>query len=76
MIKDESLVHDFTYHDSDSEKAQAYQDIRNNALMLSRLINIICPDSREKSLAITNIEQAVMWANASIARNIEGRPQR
>jgi hypothetical protein len=28
-----------------------------------------CPDSREKSLAMTNLEQAVMWANAAIARN-------
>ena len=28
-----------------------------------------CPDSRELSLALTNLEQAVFWANASIARN-------
>lgn len=28
-----------------------------------------CPDSREKSLALTKVEEAVMWANASIARN-------
>lgn len=27
------------------------------------------PDSREKSLALTHLEDAVMWANAAIARN-------
>lgn len=29
----------------------------------------LCPDSRELSLAITKLEEAIMWANASIARS-------
>ena len=33
------------------------------------LLNDLCPDSREKSLAMTKLEECVMWANASIARN-------
>jgi hypothetical protein len=37
--------------------------------MLAAYISEKCPESREKSLAITKIEEAVMWANASIARN-------
>ena len=36
---------------------------------LAYLIDDLCPKSREKSLAITKIEEAMMWANASIARN-------
>jgi len=28
-----------------------------------------CPDSRERSLALTKLEEAVSWANAAIARN-------
>ena len=28
-----------------------------------------CPDSRELSVALTKLEEAVMWANAAIARN-------
>ena len=27
------------------------------------------PESREKSLAITKLEESLMWANAAIARN-------
>jgi hypothetical protein len=43
--------------------------IRDRALNFAAFIEEKCPDSREKSLAITNLEQAVMWANAAIARN-------
>jgi hypothetical protein len=37
-----------------------------------KMANIIeqhCPDSRGKSLALTHLEQSMMWANASISRN-------
>jgi predicted DNA-binding helix-hairpin-helix protein len=36
---------------------------------LAELIEACCPDSREKSLAHTKVEEATMWANAAIARN-------
>jgi len=32
-------------------------------------IEHFCPDSREKSVAITKLEESIMWANAAIARN-------
>ena len=59
----------FTHHAPKGNQAERYQEIRDNARALAELIDIMCPESREKSLAITNLEQAVMWANASIARN-------
>lgn len=30
---------------------------------------LVNPNSREKSLAMTKLEECVMWANVSIARN-------
>lgn len=36
---------------------------------LAYVINATCPDGREKSLAMTKLEEAAMWANAAIARN-------
>lgn len=42
--------------------------LRNYAQMFAEQVAVLCPDSREKSLAQTNIEQATMWAVASIAR--------
>ncbi|WP_420909120.1 DUF7681 family protein [Lysinibacillus fusiformis] len=33
------------------------------------MIDDLCPNSREKSVAMTNLETAMFWANDSIARN-------
>lgn len=38
-----------------------------------RAIEAVCPDGREKSLAITNLEMAKFWASAAVARNPETR---
>lgn len=59
----------FTYHPPKDDQAARYELIRSRARDLAGFINGNCPDSREKSLAITHLEDAVMWANASIARN-------
>ncbi|MGH3375967.1 MAG: DUF7681 family protein [Actinoallomurus sp.] len=34
-------------------------------------LNEVLPEGREKSLAITNLEQAMFWANAAVARQEE-----
>ncbi len=65
----EDLRNRFTYHPPKDGQAGQYQEIRNYAHGLASLINGHCPESREKSLAVTHLEDCVMWANASIARN-------
>ena len=59
----------FTYHEPKAGQSEKYTAIRTKAKELALLIEACCPDSREKSLSITKIEEAAMWANASIARN-------
>lgn len=59
----------YTYHSPKDDQPERYERIRYKAKMLAAYINEYCPDSREKSLAMTKLEEAVMWANASIARN-------
>jgi hypothetical protein len=63
------LENRFTYHPPQNGQAEQYQLIRAQAHNLALILNQQCPDSREKSLAITHLEDTVMWANASIARN-------
>lgn len=60
----------FTYHEPFEDTAKRYQEIRTLAKMFSDLVDNLVPKSREASLAQTKIEEAVMWANAGIARNI------
>jgi len=59
----------YTYHAPKADQPPRYEAIRAKAKELATLIEETCPDSREKSLAHTRLEEAVMWANASIARN-------
>lgn len=68
MTNDE-IIKNFSYHAPKEGQPEMYEAIRNKALLLAAYINEYCPDSREKSLAMTKLEEAVMWANASIARN-------
>ena len=59
----------FTYHAPTPEQQVKYKAIRAEAKTLAELINEQCPESREKSLAITKLQELVMWANAAIAIN-------
>lgn len=59
----------FMYHSPKDDQPARYQAIRDKAKELATLIAVSTPTSREQSLAMTNLEQAVMWANAAIARN-------
>ena len=61
----------FTYHAPHGDQPSKYTRIRNRAYDFAELIDELCPDSREKSTAMTKLEEAVMWANASIARREE-----
>lgn len=67
MITD--LKKRFTYHAPKKGQPEKYEALRAKALELAELMDELCPDSREKSLAITALEESNMWANASIARN-------
>jgi hypothetical protein len=65
----EDLDNRFTYHSPKDNQPARYEGIRAYARNLAGFINDNAPDSREKSLAITALEEAVFWANAAIARN-------
>jgi hypothetical protein len=59
----------FTYHPPKPGQPEIYAEIRAKALDFAVFLESKCGDSRELSLAITHLEQAVMWVNAGIARN-------
>lgn len=59
----------FTYHKPTGGQQLRYEDLRGLAKELAQMIEHHCPNSREKSLAITSLQQTIMWANAAIAIN-------
>lgn len=60
-------------HVLDAHQTDSVENTRGAIKSLLTFINHTCPDSREKSLALTKIEEALFWANASIARNPHGK---
>lgn len=63
------LENNFKYHSPKEGQPEKYTALRDKAKELAYLIDELCPQSREKSVALTELETAIMWANASIARN-------
>lgn len=59
----------FTYHAPVGTQTERYEKIRSAARDLANVINDAVPDSREKAVALTNLQQTTMWANAGIAIN-------
>jgi len=68
-MSESELEKRFTYHPPKEGQPARYENIRALGKHFAEKICTFCPDSRERSLALTNLEQAVMWANAAIARN-------
>lgn len=68
-MEEKTIDNNFKYHKPKNNQPEKYENLRNKAKELAYLIEELCPNSREKSLAFTKLEEGVMWANASIARN-------
>lgn len=69
LMTNEQIENTFSYHKPFGSQPMRYEAIRAEAKVLAKAIQEACPESREKSLALTNLQQAVMWANAAIALN-------
>lgn len=63
------IENDFTYHAPSEDDVWKFLTIRNHAKVLALLIDSLVPDGREKSSALTKLEEAVFWSNAGIARS-------
>lgn len=63
------INNDFVYHAPHGDQLERYAALREAGRQLAIKIVENTPISREQSLALTNLEQAIMFANAAIARN-------
>lgn len=64
----ERIENDFKYHAPKENRIECYKHLRSQAKALALDIVALCPDGRERSFALAKVEEAVMWANAGIAR--------
>ena len=64
-----TIVHNFTYHAPKEGQVAHYEQIRERGKELALFLAENTPYSREQSQALTNLEQAIFWANAALARH-------
>ena len=65
----EQIKRAFTYRSPKGTQAARYELLRGSCRRLARELAEMCPESRELALALTKLEEVVMWGNAAIARN-------
>lgn len=61
----------FKHHPPTGGKGDKHAAVREACRFAAYSIVGSQPPSRERALAITKLEEAMMWANAGIARNAE-----
>lgn len=69
MIDTERIIaRDMTNHRPTEATQEKMENVRAAYHSVVDTLEDYCKDSRETSLAITNLEQSLMWAMASLAR--------
>ena len=58
----------FSFHSVSDEQKKVMEELTKKFIELAQLVNDSCPDSREKSLAMTKLQEAKMFASSSIAQ--------
>jgi len=70
------LNNNFSYHAPIGTQSERYEFIRHATKETAQIMMEHCPESRELSLALTKLEEAMHWlrhrTNARIARGVEG----
>lgn len=65
----EGIEEDFQYRPSTGEQTERYARVRQKAKELALMIVGLCPDSRERSSALTRLQECAFWVNAALRKN-------
>lgn len=68
-MTEQEIDNRFVYHPPFGDQPRRYEAIRVHCRNTATVLTKLCPPSDELTAAINRIEEACMWANASIARN-------
>ncbi len=66
-VKD--LAYRFKQHKMSEEAVKKSRKLSDDFFGIADTIDIYCSDSREKSLALTKLEECLFWCTADLARN-------
>lgn len=66
----QQIERNFAKHVVTSGRAIDMDELRSACGELASFIDSKCPDGREKSVALTKLEEVMFWANSAIAREV------
>lgn len=69
MIGYAEITRRMGFHPGTPETAPRYEQNRNRAIELADYWDEVLPPGRETALALTALQEALMWANAAVACN-------
>lgn len=61
------VVDRFKVHPMSEDQKMHSNKIREDVMNLADVIDIYCSDGREKSCALTKLEECLMWVNKSLS---------
>jgi hypothetical protein len=67
MLTPQDLEDRFTFHPATIKTGPVHDLVRSKHRDLAEWVYEMVPDSRERSLALTALQEAMMWANAAVA---------
>ena len=67
VFDDAEIEHRFGYHRADQKAAEHYAGIRDAYKELARTIVASTPPGREQALAMTALQESLMWATPGYA---------
>ena len=66
-LQSAELENRFGYHAATAASAPLHDKIRKSYQALAELINDVLPEGRDKSLALTELQTSMHWANSAVA---------
>lgn len=68
-MSEENINHRFSHHPPKfPETIQQHESVREELRTTANYLDQNLPEGREKALALTKLEEVLMWSNAAIAR--------
>lgn len=72
MAENERIERAFTYHPPSGNQPAYYEAVRSSAKQFAYRLDGLVPPCDEKEYMMERLQEAVMWANAAIAREYYG----
>lgn len=71
---EEKILTEWHYHKPNLSQTERFPAINDATREAAKVIMQCCPPSPERTLAIRKLQEARMWANASIVMNEKSEP--